>query len=505
MFSYIKNQWLSISLKKKLGAFSVVVILVMGLSIAFNMLVMNFSLESFNVILNDNSLCYDVQESMEQEADAFELYVRERSWENAKQYRLACFKTESSIDALPFDYDVIGPERYARTWNIKNGYEGYQYFRDQVLHMDQSDDGFVMQLYRVYGMQGYLQTYARRLMQSTLKEGKRSYQEKVPLLYDLPYMIMACSVLMIITVICLTKLLSDTLIAPMVKLAHSSREIARNDFGGEDLVVENRDEMGELVQAFNKMKHATEGYINTLKEKNEMAERLHKEEVERIEMEKRLDAARLELLKSQINPHFLFNTLNMISCMAKLEEAQTTERMISSLGNLFRYNLKTSEQIVPLDQELKVVQDYMYIQQMRFGSRIAYDCRLEVDEEETIIPAFTLQPIVENAIIHGLSKKEQGGKILLKIWKEGNKVIISVADTGVGMSQESLLKLRGALKAGGTARVGIGLGNICRRIHAMYKNGDFRIYSSQGNGTVVQVTVPQDEHVEMDNRNQETT
>ena len=69
MFSYIKNQWLSISLKKKLGAFSVVVILVMGLSIAFNMLVMNFSLESFNVILNDNSLCYDVQESMEQEAD----------------------------------------------------------------------------------------------------------------------------------------------------------------------------------------------------------------------------------------------------------------------------------------------------------------------------------------------------------------------------------------------------------------------------------------------------
>lgn len=156
--------------EKKLGAFSVVVILVMGLSIAFNMLVMNFSLESFNVILNDNSLCYDVQESMEQEADAFELYVRERSWENAKQYRLACFKTESSLDALPFDYDVIGPERYARTWNIKNGYEGYQTFRDQVLHMDQSDEGFVEQLYRVYGMQGYLQTYARRLMQSTLKE-----------------------------------------------------------------------------------------------------------------------------------------------------------------------------------------------------------------------------------------------------------------------------------------------------------------------------------------------
>ena len=505
MFRYIKNLWLTISLKKKLGTFSIIVILVMGLSIAFNILIMNFSLDSFNVILNDNSLCYDVQEALEQEASAFEEYIRDRSWERAKEYRLACFKTEESIKALPFQYTDINQERYARTWNIKNGYEGYRVFRDEVLHMNPEARGFVAKLYKVYGMQGYLQTYARRLMQATLKEGKSSYQQKVPVLYYIPSMIMAYSIVMIITVICLTKLLSNTLINPMVRLAHCSRKIARNDFSGNDVTVENKDEMGELVQAFNKMKHATEGHINTLKEKNEIAERLHKEELGRIEMEKRLDAARLELLKSQINPHFLFNTLNMIACMAKLEEADTTERMISSMSSLFRYNLKTSEQIVPLAQELKVVEDYMYIQQMRFGSRIAYDCRLEVDEEETIIPAFTLQPIVENAIIHGLSKKEQGGKILLKIWKEGNKVIISVADTGVGMSQESLLKLRGALKAGGTARVGIGLGNICRRIHAMYKNGDFRIYSSQGNGTVVQVTVPQDEHVEMDNRNQETT
>ena len=114
-------------------------------------------------------------------------------------------------------------------------------------------------------------------------------------------------------------------------------------------------------------------------------------------MEKQLSGARLELLKSQINPHFLFNTLNMIACMAKLEEAVTTERMISSMSSLFRYNLKTSEQIVTLARELKVVQDYMYIQQMRFGSRILYSCDLKVDAEQAMIPAFTLQPVVENA------------------------------------------------------------------------------------------------------------
>ena len=84
------------------------------------------------MILNDNSpLLRDVQESMEQEADAFELYVRGAVL-RMQQYRLACFKTESSLEVPAFDYDVIGPERYARTWNIKNGYEGYQTFRDQV-------------------------------------------------------------------------------------------------------------------------------------------------------------------------------------------------------------------------------------------------------------------------------------------------------------------------------------------------------------------------------------
>ena len=490
MFKYIKNLWLTISLKKKLGTFSIIVILVMGLSIAFNILIMNFSLDSFNVILNDNSLCYDVQEALEQEAAAFEEYVRDRSWERAKEYRLACFKTEESIKALPFQYTDINQERYARTWNIKNGYEGYRVFRDEVLHMNPEDRGFVDKLYKVYGMQGYLQTYARRLMQATIKEGKSSYQQKVPVLYYIPYMIMAYSIVMIITVICLTKLLSNTLINPMVRLAHCSRKIARNDFSGNDVTVENKDEMGELVQAFNKMKHATEGYINTLKEKNEMAERLHKEEVERIEMEKRLDAARLELLKSQINPHFLFNTLNMISCMAKLEEARTTERMISSLGNLFRYNLKTSEQIVPLERELKVVQDYMYIQQMRFGSRISHDLRVEVDGSETMIPAFTLQPLVENAIIHGIARKEEGGRIFLRIWKRKDKIVISLADTGVGMDEETLKKLMDALKGHRTARVGIGLGNIYQRIKSMYEDGDLRIYSKAGKGTVVQIILP---------------
>lgn len=474
--------------------FAAMVILIMALSATFSICIMNFSLGGFNTILNDNSRCHDFQEALDLEIESFADYIRDATPDTRDQYVLSCVRTERCLRSLPFDYARIGTERYARTWSILNGYETYQAYRDELAETQVRESDFVERLYRVYKMQEYLQTYARRLVQVTLKEGNDSYQEKVPVFYNMPYLILAISAVFMGFVMFLTKILSNALVSPAVLLAQCARKIAKNDFTGEDPSVENRDEMGELVRAFNKMKRSTKGYIDTLKENHRMSELLHREEIERVEMEKQLSGARLELLKSQINPHFLFNTLNMIACMAKLEEAVTTERMISSMGSLFRYNLKTSEQIVTLARELKVVQDYMYIQQMRFGSRILYSCDLKVDAEQAMIPAFTLQPVVENAMVHGLSKKEQGGRVHVRIWEQGNRLVISVADTGLGMSEERLAEVTEAMKERRTSRIGIGLGNIYKRIHMMYKQGEFRIASIEGRGTVIQMFIPQEKH-----------
>lgn len=490
----LRNIWLTISIKKKIGIFAAMVILIMALLATFSICIMNFSLGGFNTILNDNSRCHDFQEALDLEIESFADYIRDATPDTRDQYVLSCVRTERCLRSLPFDYARIGTERYARTWSILNGYETYQAYRDELAETQVRESDFVERLYRVYKMQEYLQTYARRLVQVTLKEGNDSYQEKVPVFYNMPYLILAISAVFMGFVMFLTKILSNALVSPAVLLAQCARKIAKNDFTGEDPSVENRDEMGELVRAFNKMKRSTKGYIDTLKENHRMSELLHREEIERVEMEKQLSGARLELLKSQINPHFLFNTLNMIACMAKLEEAVTTERMISSMGSLFRYNLKTSEQIVTLARELKVVQDYMYIQQMRFGSRILYSCDLKVDAEQAMIPAFTLQPVVENAMVHGLSKKEQGGRVHVRIWEQGNRLVISVADTGLGMSEERLAEVTEAMKERRTSRIGIGLGNIYKRIHMMYKQGEFRIASIEGRGTVIQMFIPQEKH-----------
>ena len=490
----LRNIWLTISIKKKIGIFAAMVILIMALSATFSICIMNFSLGGFNTILNDNSRCHNFQEALDLEIESFADYIRDATPDTRDQYVLSCVRTERCLRSLPFDYARIGTERYARTWSILNGYETYQAYRDELAETQVRESDFVERLYRVYKMQEYLQTYARRLVQVTLKEGNDSYQEKVPVFYNMPYLILAISAVLMGFVMFLTKILSNALVSPAVLLAQCARKIAKNDFTGEDPSVENRDEMGELVRAFNKMKRSTKGYIDTLKENHRMSELLHREEIERVEMEKQLSGARLELLKSQINPHFLFNTLNMIACMAKLEEAVTTERMISSMSSLFRYNLKTSEQIVTLARELKVVQDYMYIQQMRFGSRILYSCDLKVDAEQAMIPAFTLQPVVENAMVHGLSKKEQGGRVHVRIWEQGKRLVISVADTGLGMSEERLAEVTEAMKERRTSRIGIGLGNIYKRIHMMYKQGEFRIASIEGRGTVIQMFIPQEKH-----------
>ena len=123
MLEYVKNLWFTISLKKKLGAFAAMVILVMGVSVAFNLRIMNFSLDSFNVILQDNSRCHDFQEALELEVSAFESYVRSRTQERREEYVLACVRTKRCLLSLPFSYSQIGQERYARTWNLRNGYE----------------------------------------------------------------------------------------------------------------------------------------------------------------------------------------------------------------------------------------------------------------------------------------------------------------------------------------------------------------------------------------------
>lgn len=185
--------------------------------------------------------------------------------------------------------------------------------------------------------------------------------------------------------------------------------------------------------------------------------------------------------------------------------------MINTLSRLFRYNLRTQTSIMPLEQEVKIMDDYMYLQQMRFGKRIKYICDVDDSCMKELVPTFVLQPLIENAIIHGLSSLSEGGLIYVRGFKKDGKMWLSVADTGIGIEKDKLANIRKYLNnifllpdtsvftntendmknyADGEIKrkmVGVGIGNIAYRIKGMYNNSGMKIYSIKGHGTVIQI------------------
>lgn len=490
MFSF-KTKWNRLSVRLKVLFMVSIICVITMLMLSFYFTVQDDLMDDYSRLMDNNVICYEFQEAIEQERSAFVTYIRLRSGENLALYHDACEATREALEALPFDYGEIGQERYARTWNILNGYEGYTPYRDAVIESAPDAPGFTEAFYQVQDMQENLSDYALSLVQLTLEEGNEIYSERDRLFRLLPILHVMHALMAAGTVFGVIWLISRNVMRPMLSMVKQTRSFEKGDFSADDLPVESDDEIGQLVAEFNRMKHGLADYIKTLEERNRMAVTLHQQELAQMELEKNLDRTRLEMLKSQVNPHFLFNTLNMISCMARLEDAATTDRMILSLGNLFRYNLRTTEQEVYLEQEMDALADYVYIQQMRLDSRVSCHSHIRVDASRVKIPSFTLQPVVENAFVHGLAAKEADGRITLRIWQEGQNLIVSIADNGRGMTAEELEALKGKLRRSELTSRGIGLGNICRRIEMMYEGGAYHIYSNPGRGTVIQFIIPQ--------------
>lgn len=477
------------SLRAKATGWLAAILLVTLISIGIATAVGQWTVKAFDTLLEDNAACYAVQDAIKEETRAFEHYVREPSQESSQTFADACAAAEESLAALPFDYAKIGEDRYARTWSLRQGYAGYQKARDAFLQLAPSAEDYVERMYAVMDQQDYLAEYALRLTQATLEQENTTYSSHATRLQRLPWLYFGLLAAAVVLMLLLIRVLNRAVVQPLLRLAQASRSIAGGDYTGADLPVHSGDEVGQLTGTFNRMKHAMAEHLSTLNA-------LHREEVRNLALEKDLEHTRLEVLKSQVNPHFLFNTLNMISCMARLEDASTTDQMIVHLGSLFRHNLRTKQQEVTLEEELDGLEDYIYLQQMRFDGRITVEKKIEADPAAVRLPSFTLQPIVENAFSHGLKSCEEGGRILLRGWMQGRTLILTVADNGRGMTPAELDALQEKIAQSERTGRSIGLGNISRRITMLYPEGRMQVFSREGHGTVIRFEIPQDDREE---------
>jgi len=196
---------------------------------------------------------------------------------------------------------------------------------------------------------------------------------------------------------------------------------------------------------------------------------------------------KLKILTNNLNPHFLFNTLETIHMMAICKEQFDIADIILKLGNLLRKIIEFDGKPIKLKTELELVEDYLKIQKYRFG-KIDYKINIYEDIEDLYILPFLIQPIVENSIIHGLEEKEEKGIININIKKEEDKLIISVEDNGVGMSQEEVEAIFNNEDLSGKK---IGLKNTMERIKLFYgEEFGLRVQSEIGKGTRVDIILP---------------
>ena len=205
-------------------------------------------------------------------------------------------------------------------------------------------------------------------------------------------------------------------------------------------------------------------------------------------------------LQSQINPHFLYNTLEVIRSEALINKDIKAAQISEALANYFRYNISRRSDIVSLGEELDNVDNYIKIQQMRFGDRINYKVQYHSDVEEARraqIPKLSLQPLVENSIYHGLEKIAKGGTVTVHITVTQSRIIIQVADDGKGMDDETLQNLRHhiaeniKIEKEKDKKGGIALINVNKRIKMLYGEDYGLEFNSKINfGTEATITMP---------------
>ena len=207
--------------------------------------------------------------------------------------------------------------------------------------------------------------------------------------------------------------------------------------------------------------------------------------------------AEIDALQSQINPHFLYNTLESIRGQAIVEEVEGIGMMVKALADIFRYSITNKNAMVKLEEELKNIDNYLKIQQFRFDNKFIVIKDIEEDTKSCLIPKLIIQPIVENAIIHGLETKPGKGTIRIKSYSTPDSIIISVEDDGEGMEKETLEAINESLAQGVSLKksedikVGLGLININERIKLIFDSSyGLKIYSIKQVGTKVELRIP---------------
>ncbi|MEK4512223.1 sensor histidine kinase [Paenibacillus sp. FSL K6-2524] len=268
------------------------------------------------------------------------------------------------------------------------------------------------------------------------------------------------------------------------RLLRLSRHLNRLALGDLNVVsrIDGNDEIGQLSRQFNYMVESIRTLMNQVVEKTEQNTALELAQRE----------IKLKMMASQINPHFLFNALESIRMNAHIKGEQEIANIVRLLGQLMRKNLEVGRERTPLKEEMEMVRSYLKIQNFRYEDRLQYELNIDPGSDTILIPPLIIQPLAENAVVHGVEDKEHGVKVEIDIQNKGEVVQVRVRDNGMGMSPERLAEVIHSVSTPDELENNrIGLRNVHQRLVLSYgEEHGLNITSEYGKGTEILFTIP---------------
>lgn len=339
---------------------------------------------------------------------------------------------------------------------------------------------------------GYINSYIYQLNSQQFRNNSSSYQA---LRKALRYLEISSLVLMAVMMgigALVLFAITKGMIEPLANLAEIAHLVGQGNFDVKMTKTDSLDEVGVVTRAFNTMVESLGEYVVRTKESMEKEQQMMEKE---LLMKNHLKEAQLKYLQSQINPHFLFNSLNAGVQLAMMEDAEKTCIFVEKMADFFRYNVKKGLEDASLGEELTAVENYIYILNVRFAGDIHFTKKVDESIMECRVPSMILQPLVENAVNHGIRNIDWEGKILLEITGLEDNILIRVKDNGKGMSEERIREvLDGCMEDTGeqSDSTGVGMNNVISRLELYYDKKNLVEINSPGEnmGTEIILTLP---------------
>lgn len=487
-----KNKFASLPLQTKLIAvycLTALLILIVNLFMYRNI---NSMLHRLDQIYVSNINLNKLWDSLDGVQNNMTNYLNTKTTDAMDSYYKSCQDYTVQMEQLSDDITSNESQRMER--NIKAMSVRYLELTDLAI---EAKRGRNVEKYRTYSEEAtmvynYISTYINSLNNEQFKSNSANYSM---LSVSLRYVEVVNTIVFLAVIfsnVLLVIMVIRNITKPLKSLSTVANQVAGGNLEVTLLEVDSQDEVGVVSKAFNHMIVSIRTYIEQLKDSMEN-ERVLKEN--ELKMENHLKDAQLKYLQAQINPHFLFNTLNAGAQLAMMEGADRTYEYVQNMADFFRYNIKKDHDSVPLREELELVDNYVYILNVRFSGEIHYEKDIDASLENLVVPSMILQPIVENSVNYGIRGISWEGRIWLSVYREGEYAYISIRDNGIGVDREKIEKIMQAnLKESdiSSGSNGIGLYNVISRLKLFYDRDDVFEISSQGKnqGTQVLIRIP---------------